>query len=136
MKKYVVLWLSMSLLSGITVAQMASGNVAESSNPRSAVIDAQNFRTRSVEGCIVQQSGNYFLVPQYGRPERLTSSVAESLPENAGRQVRVQGRESYAGNASPLADYEILAERIDLVAQSCSSNWNAKWMGRLSSAKP
>jgi hypothetical protein len=128
----------MFLLSSVAaMAQVASGNVAESSNPRSAVIDAQNFLAqRTIEGCVVQQGSDYLLVPKHGRPEELTSNSGDKLSQSVGCQVKVHGRETYAGDsANPEADYIVAADQIEVVAQSCPANWNEKWVKR-SSPKP
>ena len=137
MRKYLALWLGMFLLSGVAMAQVASGNVAESSNPCSDVIDAQNFLApRTVEGCVIQQGGDYLLVPKHGRPEELISTAGDNLSQSVGRQVKVQGRESYAGeSANPEADYAVAADRIEVVAQSCAAGWNEKWVRRFRGAK-
>ena len=132
MHKQLALCSGILLLSSVAMAQMASGNVSESSNPRSEVIDAQNFRAqRTSEGCVVQQGSDYLLVPKHGRPLQLSSIAAENLSPNIGRQVKVHGRETYAREgANPEADYAVAAEQIEVVAQSCPLNWNEKWVRR------
>lgn len=138
MKKYLALWLGMFLLSSVAaMAQVASGNIAESSNPRADVVEAQNFLAqRTIEGCVVQQGSSYLLVPRHGRPEELTSNSGDKLSQSVGRQVKVRGRETYAGEgANPEADYTMAADQIEVVAQSCPANWNEKWVKR-GSPKP
>ena len=133
MQKCLALWLGMFLLSGAAaMAQLASGNVADSSNPRSSVIEAQNFlASRTVQGCVVQQGRDYLLLPKHGRPMELTSNTGENLSQIVGQQVRAQGRETYAGEgANSDADYAVSAERLEPVAQSCPANWNKKWVRR------
>jgi hypothetical protein len=137
MQKYLALWLGAFLLCGVpTLAQIASGNVAESSNPRSDLIAAQNFLAqRTIPGCVMQQGSHYLLVPRHGRPEELTFTSGETLSQIVGHQVKATGRETYAGEgASPDADYAVAAQHIEQVAQSCPANWNEKWV-RLA-AKP
>jgi hypothetical protein len=135
--KNVGLWFGIFLFASVSaVAQVASGNVADSANPRSDMIDAQNFVQRTVEGCVVQQGSNFLLVPKHGRPVELTSKPGENVSQNVGHQVKVSGRESYAGEgASVDADYILAAERLVLIAQPCPANWNDKWTGQ-SSSKP
>lgn len=130
MQKQLALCLGILLLSSVAMGQMASGNVSESSNPRSEVIDAQNFLApRTVEGCVVQQGNDYLLVPKHGRPMELSSVSGENLSPSIGRQVKVHGRETYAREgANPEADYAVAAEQIEVVAQSCPVKWNEKWV--------
>ena len=130
MRRYLALWLGMFLLSGIAaMAQVASGNVAESSNPHADIINAQNFRQRTIEGCVVQQGSDYLLVPRHGRPEELKSDSSDTLSQNVGRQVRVVGRESFAGEGANLAaDFTVAVDQIQVVAQSCPAGWNGKWV--------
>lgn len=137
MQKFLALWCGVVLLSSVAaMAQVASGNVAESSSPRTDVINAQNFRTQTLVGCVLQQGSDYLLVPKHGRPVELTSIADENLSQSIGHQVTVRGRESYAGEgANPGADYAMVAEHIELVARSCPAGWNEKWVTRSSSAQ-
>ena len=130
MRQYLALWLGMFLFSGIAaMAQVASGNVSETSNPHSDIINAQNFRTRTIEGCAVQQGSDYLLIPRHGRPEELKSDSGNKVSQHVGQQVRVVGRESFAGEGANLAaDFTVAVDQIQVVAQSCPAGWNGKWV--------
>lgn len=131
MKRYLAIWVGV-LFVAFTLgmaAQVASGNVAESSNPREDVVEAQNFpASRTIGGCVVQQGSDYLLVPRHGRPEVLTGA---NLGQIVGHEVKVQGHERYAEEgANPVADYAMAAEKIESVSASCPAGWNDKWARR------
>jgi hypothetical protein len=137
MKNCLALCLGMLLLFGFAaMAQVATGNASETGNPRTDVIDAQNFHgQRTVEGCVVQQGSDYLVVPKHGRPLALTSSATTDLGQNVGHEIKVSGRESIAGgSASEEANYAVAAQHIEVMAPSCPPNWNRKWFSRNSNS--
>jgi hypothetical protein len=80
------------LILGAT-AQVASGNVADSADPRAAVMQAQNLRIhRTVQGCIQQAGTEYHLVAKHLGPIQLRASDRERLGQYLGQRVNVRGR--------------------------------------------
>jgi hypothetical protein len=113
-------------------AQVASGNVAESSHPRGDVIDAQNPHVhRTVKGCLIRTGGDYLLTAGHSRPVRLKANDNELLNRWAGKRIKVEGNLAPAQMAEaddagaarvsePFREMEV--ERIESVAGSCPAN--------------
>jgi hypothetical protein len=49
---------------------------------------------QTVEGCLVREQTDYFLVPQSGNPIKVQASAGEDYSEHAGHKVKVTGSES------------------------------------------
>ncbi len=49
---------------------------------------------RTVEGCVVKEASDYFLIPRSGNPIELQASTGEDLSAHEGHKVKVQGVES------------------------------------------
>ncbi len=49
---------------------------------------------RTVEGCLVKEGSDFFLIPARGNPIELQASAGENLSEHEGHKVKVRGVES------------------------------------------
>lgn len=49
---------------------------------------------RTLQGCVAEEQGQFFLIPQSGNPIRLEPSSRQSLEKHVGQQVTVSGNES------------------------------------------
>ncbi len=98
----------------------------------------------NVEGCLIKESSDFYLLPEHGRPFKLQSN--QDLSANEGHKVMVTGKETglnaAAGAASPsaagsapvvsgsgsdlhrLADREMIVDHVKSVADTCPVNWN------------
>jgi hypothetical protein len=111
-------------------AQAASGNVAESSHPRTAVLQAQNPRIhRTVEGCIAQQGGEYALQAKHLGLIHLRGGMNDTLSQHVGKRVKVRGNlvplpAQDADEEKPAAapDREMTVEQIKGASGSCPVN--------------
>jgi hypothetical protein len=150
----------------------------------------------ALEGCIVRQATDYFLIPKSGNPVHLTASGSTDLSAHLGHRVKVHGSESPmssstgsssantagmtgsatgqagtsqesqsssgsissgAGTSSKpesstgttssmgaagqpdlrsAATQDMTVTRIDMVSESCPTNWNTKWNNTAAGAAP
>jgi hypothetical protein len=98
----------------------------------------------SVEGCIVQEETDYYLIPKSGNPIHLTPSANANPSAHVGHHVTATGTEtatsggsSASGGGSSLsssATQDMTVAEIDMVSESCPSNWNSQYSG--AGAKP
>ncbi len=110
------------------MAQVASGNVAESSHPRADVLQAQNPRVhRTLEGCISREGNEYRLVVKPSDVIYLTASSSDMLAQHAGQRVKVRGnllpmvaQDDEASAAKPAR--EMTVERIQGVSGFCAAH--------------
>ncbi len=58
--------------------------------------------TRNIEGCLIKEQSDFFLVPRSGHPIKLEPTSGENLSEHEGHKVRVSGTEM-ALSASPAS---------------------------------
>jgi Protein of unknown function (DUF5818) len=92
MQRYsrIVAGVVIALFSGVAAAQVASGNVAESSHPRADVLNAQNPHIhRTVEGCLARQGNEYTLTVKHLGVIALSGS--DQLSQYVGQRVKVRG---------------------------------------------
>jgi hypothetical protein len=54
---------------------------------------------RTVEGCVVHEQIDYFLIPKSGTPVRLNSGTSGDLSQHVGHRVKLQGNETAVSNA-------------------------------------
>lgn len=127
MKYIPVLTLACALLFGTAQAQIASGNVAESSHPRADAIDAQNPHIhRTVQGCITAQGAEYFLVAKHLGTIHLSSKDLD-LSQHTGQRVKVVGDLEPVSSAhadddnynAPAAPREMMVEKLDQAPGVC-----------------
>lgn len=148
----------------------------------------------SVEGCVVREETDYFLIPKSGNPIHLSGSGSNNPAPHEGHHVRVTGNETMAssgsGSSSPsgsngagtsgmatssnpssepsnesssgamgsnegangsggtgttsgsgkdlrsAATQDMQVARIDMVSESCPSNWNTRWNNTGERANP
>ncbi len=97
----------------------------------------------NVEGCIIKESADFFLLPEHGHPFKLQSS--QDLSPDEGHKVVVSGKETAlnaAAGASPaaagsapaasgtgndlhrMANREMIVDNVKSVSQTCPVNWN------------
>ncbi|MFB3812917.1 MAG: hypothetical protein ACE14L_02310 [Terriglobales bacterium] len=84
---------------GSSTGSSASGSMGTSS---------EAGKTRSVEGCVVREQTDFYLIPRSGNPIHLTASASENLDQYVGQRVKAHGAESswggaMTGSASPGA---------------------------------
>jgi hypothetical protein len=53
-----------------------------------------NSGAQTIDGCLVREQTDYFLIPQSGNPIKVQASAGEDLSEHAGHEVKVTGTES------------------------------------------
>ena len=109
-------------------AQVASGNVAESSHPRADVLQAQNPHIhRTVEGCITQAGNEYTLNAKHIGVIHL-SATGDKLSQHVGERVKVRGNlmplttqdpDDDAGTLAANPVREMTVERVENVSGSC-----------------
>ncbi len=142
------------LISVFTMLLYASAAVAQvSSRPKSSTTTTTTTTTRTtvsgpehnIEGCVVSESGDFFLIPERGQPFKLQATANQNLSAQEGHKVVVKGKElsasasgqssaapASAGNAANgtgddlhrLANRQLVADNIRSVADTCPVNWN------------
>lgn len=139
-------------------------------------------KAKTIEGCVVREETDYFLVPKHGNPVRISSTGAGDISSHVGHQVKAHGTESMVSNMGAgtsgqagtsgtvaggetsgtsaqagqetsgsvgtstnppsgtagatgtagtgtgalhsAANREIVVDRVDMVSETCASNWN------------
>lgn len=98
----------------------------------------QNGTTHSVEGCLVKEANDFFLVPSSGNPITLQGSAGQDLSAQEGHLVRIHGTEIAGSNATSepaqsgdtgrdlhrLSKQHMNVSSITPVAKTCPVNWN------------
>jgi hypothetical protein len=155
MKKYVSI-MAVLLLFGLTMwAQAGTSN--QNSNSGSTSMSEQNSgnssygqssssgmnqsssSSKSVEGCIVRQETDYYIVPEQGSAKKLTDNTGE-VGQHVGHHVKVTGAETSSsaatsgGTSGSNAENEgfIVAE-VNMVSANCPANWNPSEMQKYQS---
>jgi hypothetical protein len=107
MRKYTVLAVAVAfLLFGLgAVAQTSAGTHPSQTTTTTTTTTNQTTTTgheRSVEGCVVKEASDYFLIPHSGHPIELQATTGEDLSAHEGHRVKIQGMESSmaAGSAA------------------------------------
>ncbi len=85
---------------GSMSGQSQTANPSDQSS--SAQSSSAQAKGKTIEGCIVKEESDFFLVPKKGNPIQLQASGAENPSAHEGHRVKVQGQESSiaAGSAS------------------------------------
>jgi hypothetical protein len=78
-------------------SQSDMGSKSSQSSSTSSMDHQGNKRT--VEGCVVHEQTDYFLIPKSGTPVRLNSGTGGDLSQHVGHRVKVHGNETAASNA-------------------------------------
>jgi hypothetical protein len=81
-----------SSTSGSTVSDQTGASSRTGATDANQTSTATNDKGKTIEGCIVKESTEYYLQPKHGKLERLSST--EDLSAHVGHQVKVHGRES------------------------------------------
>jgi hypothetical protein len=90
-----------------TTQQANPGSSDQTQDQRSGMSHAKTSSQTSgaeqtVEGCIVKESSDYFLIPSHGNPIELQASSGQDLSAHAGHKVKVHGTESSLGASSSM----------------------------------
>lgn len=97
-----------------------------------------NGVAHTVEGCVMREATDFFLVPSSGSPIRLNGSTGVDLSTQEGHLVRVRGTEIAGSDTRHepvqsgdsgrdlhrLATRHMDVSRVTPVANSCPVNWN------------
>ncbi len=141
------------LLSAFAMLLYVSSAVAQTRAQSSTTTTTTTTQTtvsgpeHSVEGCVMSESGDFFLIPQRGEPFKLQANNKD-LSALDGHKVMVSGKELSAasagqnsaasgssGNATAaaagtgndlhrLANRQFVADNVRSVADTCPVNWN------------
>lgn len=122
MRKYLVIVMAIAVMFALNAAAQSQPATTDSSpsstnssqNPNSPAGDQMGTagsmsgsheahhgdmgKAKTIEGCIVEQQNEYYLVPKKGSPLRLTGS--EDFSHHVGHRVKVHGTESSASMSS------------------------------------
>ncbi len=91
----IVAGLAFLLFGVVAFAQYGSSSQSNSSsNTSQATSSTPNGQQSSIEGCLVKEQTDYFLVPKSGNPIELQASASEDLSKHEGHRVKVRGNES------------------------------------------
>ncbi len=149
MHRYLTILLALTFLLFATAAiAQTSSSSGQYSNPSSASPQASSSQAgassqQTIEGCLVKESSDFFLVPKSGNPIKLEATAREDLAEHEGHKVKVTGNEtsmgaaasgSSAGTAGTAAGTPSSAERNPSSAASGAVGSSAGQSGTAGSA--
>jgi hypothetical protein len=137
------------LLTVTALAQTAPSSSQKGSTSTTTTTTTTTQTTASgpehnIEGCIIKESADFFLLPEHGAPFKLQSS--QNLASDEGHKVMVSGKESALSAAgmpisSPsdanapaasgsgsdlhhLAKRQLVIDSVKSIADTCPLNWN------------
>ncbi len=146
MRKYIAaLVASAFLLLVLSAAAQAPRSQRSTTTTTTTTTTTATGPEHHIEGCIVKESTDFFLIPQRGRPFKLQSN--QDLSANEGHRVSVSGKEmpltsaanaagnvGVAGNTAAstgsgndlhsLSDRQIIVDGVNSIANTCPVNWN------------
>ncbi len=133
------------LLSAFAMLLYVSSAVARTRPQSSTTTTTMTTQTtvtgpeHNLEGCVMSESGDFFLIPQRGEPFKLEAK-SQNLSALDGHKVIASGKElagsapgQNSGTASAtgtgndlhrLANRQFAADNIRSVADTCPVNWN------------
>ena len=76
----------------------------------------------NIEGCMIKEGSDVFLVPERGNPFKLQSS--QDLSAQEGHRVMVSGKEASLPAGAPMSNREIMVDNVKSIADTCPVNWN------------
>lgn len=117
----------------------AVGMIAQTTNTQPGMGSASQGvhgpqETTTIEGCVVRQNTEYFILPANGEAVHVSPS-GEHVSAHLGHLVRLHGTEqtstsasnvSTSGGTSGTATNELVVHRIDMVSQTCPADIKAK----------
>jgi hypothetical protein len=133
MRKYLIGVVALSfLLFALGLMAQYPGNSGQTTNPQSGTSSSQNpnsppgdetgkqapstssgsqssmgsehqGKTKTVEGCVVREESDYFLIPKHGNPVRLDGSGANDVSAHLNHRVKIHGNESAWSGAGSSA---------------------------------
>lgn len=109
MRKYFVFAIAVAFLLFVlgAVAQTSSSMNNNQATTTTTTTTTTNQTTtsgpqRTIEGCVIKEAADYFLIPRSGKPIELQPTSGEDLSAHEGHRVKIQGMESSL-NASTAA---------------------------------
>ena len=140
MRKNVLLLSAFAMLLYVTSAVAQTRPQSSTTTTTTQTTTTVSGPEHSVEGCVMSESGDFFLIPQRGEPFKLQASN-QNLSALEGHKVMVSGKElSAAGQSSGanaqaaasgtgndlhrLANRQFVADNIKSVSDTCPVNWN------------
>lgn len=166
-------------------SSQSGSSMGQSSQSGSSGQMSSSGKAKTIEGCVVREETDYFLVPKRGNPVRISSTGTGDISSHVGHQVKAHGTESMASNMGAgtsgqagtsgtvaggetsgtsaqagqetsgsvgtstnppsgtagtagttgaagagtgalhsAANREIVVDRVDMVSETCPSNWN------------
>jgi hypothetical protein len=100
MRKYFVLAIAVAFLLFVlgAVAQTSAGTHNSQATTTTTTTTTQQTTTsgpqRTMEGCVVKEASDYFLIPRSGKPIELQVTTGADLTAHEGHRVKIQGVES------------------------------------------
>ncbi|MFB3917221.1 MAG: hypothetical protein ACE14M_10860 [Terriglobales bacterium] len=80
--------------SASTSSQTESNPSSSTTTQSTTTSTSTSGEQRSIEGCVVQEQGQFFLIPKQGNPLKLQAASDQDLKSHEGQQVSVSGTES------------------------------------------
>lgn len=149
MRRYLVAIVALAFL--LATAQTFAGtSSSQTSSTTTTTTTTQTTATgpeHGIEGCVVKEGADFFLIPQRGAPFKLQAN--QDLSADDGHHVMVKGKESSLppatgsmtpGNMGPaasapagsgtgsdlhaLSNRQLIADSVKSIADTCPVNWN------------
>jgi hypothetical protein len=123
-------------MSGQDSSQSSGGGYGQSSGQGSAgMSQSSSAGSQTVEGCIVREETDYYIVPEQGSAQKLNGNPSQ-LNQHVGHHVQVQGTTSGGSTASSTASgsnagsQEFNVAEVDMISTNCPANWNPSEMSK------
>jgi hypothetical protein len=146
MRRELGLVLLLALVMSVTVAAQTTARQTSSTTTTTTTQTTVTGPEHNIEGCVVKEGSDYFLIPQRGEPFKLQATANQDFSAQEGHRVMVSGKElspatrdaqSSEGNASAsdtgtgsdlhrLANRELVIDQVRSIAQTCPMNWNPR----------
>jgi hypothetical protein len=112
-----------------------SPSQAPSSSSGSSMSSSGSSASQTFDGCIVRHETDYYIVPEQGSAQKITSSNTD-LSQHVGHHVQVTGTQtgtagtstSASSSGSDSGNEAVVVASVTMVSESCPSDWNTSEM--------
>jgi hypothetical protein len=146
MRTYLVATVALAFLLATAQAFAATGS-SQATSTTTTTTTTQTTATgpeHGIEGCVVKEGSDFFLIPERGVPFKLQSSQdlsiddghrvmvkgkeismpAANAPSNMGAAANTQAAAGTGNDLHNLSNRELIVDSVKSMADTCPVNWN------------
>jgi len=143
MRKYIAIAVGcVFLLFAFAAAAQMSGSSGQygsqsTTTESQTTTNSNSSGSQTIEGCLVKEQTDYFLIPQSGNPIKLEPNSSANYSGHEGHKVKVTGSKTAMSSDSSsasssasgndlhrMATEDMTVMKIQHIAATCPANWN------------